>query len=298
MRSIDVEPYPAAAVAPMLPGMTRTTVESAARLTMTSSLALLLLACEPGTDDGTTVGGPDEGRSFVLVHGSWMGAWSWERVTPLLEAAGHEVRVVELPAHGDDARDPAAASLDGYRDTVLSAMADVGQPVVLVGHSMGGVVISTVAQAEPEGVAALVYVAGYLPTDGQSLLDLAFMDPGSIVGEHLVDNGDGTSSIELDAIGDVFCADCTADDVMLLQDRHRPEPGAPLATPVALSEDAFGTVPRFYVRTAQDQAVSPLLQDQMLAASPADAEASLDTAHAPMLSDPEGLAAAIGELVQ
>jgi pimeloyl-ACP methyl ester carboxylesterase len=253
---------------------------------------------EPATDDGQTTGEPEDGRSIVLVHGAWMGAWSWERVVPLLEAAGHEVRVVELPAHGDDASDPADASLDGYRDVVLSAMADAGQPVVLVAHSMGGMVISAAAQAEPQGVEALVYVAGYLPTDGQSLLDLAFMDPGSIVGAHLVDNGDGTSSIETDAIGEVFCGDCSADDVTLLQDRHRPEPGAPLATPVALTEDAFGTVPRYYVRTTQDQAVSPVLQEQMLAATPVDAEASLDTAHSPMLTDPAGVAQAITGFVQ
>lgn len=249
------------------------------------------------TDDQPT-GEPEQVRSFVLVHGSWMGAWSWERVVPELEGLGHEVRVVELPAHGDDRGDPARASLDGYRDVVLAAMDDAGEPVVLVGHSMGGMVISAAAQARPQDVEALVYVAGYLPADGQSLLDLAFMDPGSIVGEHLIDNGDGTTSLELDAIGEVFCGDCSAADVALLQDRHRPEPGAPLATPITLTEAAYGTVPRVYVRTAQDQAVSPTLQDQMLAATPVDAEATVETAHAPMLTDPAGLGQAIVGLLE
>ncbi len=342
----------------MLRGMTRTALDTAARLTLTLSAALLLPACvgepatddgaaasedtgpepsssddgsdapettttdasstsgtadtadtsdpsstsgadsgsddepstgEPGTDDGQTTGEPVEGRSFVLVHGAWMGAWSWERVIPLLEAAGHEVRVVELPAHGDDPTDPAATTLDGYRDAVLAAMDDAGEPVVLVAHSMGGMVISAVGEADPPNVAALVYVAGYLPVDGQSLLDLAFMDAGSILGEHLVDHGNGTASIETDFIGEVFCADCTEDDVALLEDRHRPEGFAPLATPIALTDEAFGSLPRFYVHTVQDVAVSPLLQDQMVSASPVDGEATLDTAHSPMLSDPEAL---------
>ena len=255
-------------------------------------------AADSASDDDSTTGEPAEPRSFVLVHGAWMGAWSWERVTPLLEAAGHEVRVVELPAHGDDQADPATTTLDGYRDAVLAAMEDSGEPVVLVAHSMGGMVISAAGQAEPEGVEALVYVAGYLPQDGQSLLDLAFMDPGSILGEHLIDHGDGTASIEADAIGEVFCADCTEDDVMLLQNNHRPEAFAPLATPITLTDDAFGTLPRFYVHTAQDVAVSPLLQDQMVAASPVDGEASLDAAHSPMLSAPEALADEILALVQ
>lgn len=256
---------------------------------------------EPATDSGTdddSTGEPAEPRSFVLVHGAWMGAWSWERITPPLEAAGHEVRVVELPAHGDDPTDPATATLDGYRDAVLAAMADAGEPVVLVAHSMGGMVISAAGQAEPDAVEALVYVAGYLPQDGQSLLDLAYMDPGSILGEHLVDHGDGTASIETEAIGEVFCADCSEADVTLLQVNHRPEAFAPLATPITLTDDAFGTLPRFYVHTAQDVAVSPVLQDQMVAASPVDAAATLDTAHSPMLSAPEALADAILELVE
>lgn len=270
-----------------------TTTIDAATITAADSTSVdPTTSAEPDTE-ATTTGEPTEGRSFVLVHGAWMGAWSWERVTPLLEAAGHEVRVVELPAHGDDPTDPARASLDGYRDAVLAAVADAGGPVVLVGHSMGGMVISAAAEAEPQSVGALVYVAGYLPADGQSLLDLAFMDAGSILGEHLIDNGDGTSSIETAAIGDVFCSDCTAEDVMLLQDRHRPEAGAPLGTPLALTDDAFGSVPRFYIHTAQDVAVSPGLQDQMVATSPVDGEATLDTAHSPMLTDPDGLAAQI-----
>jgi pimeloyl-ACP methyl ester carboxylesterase len=341
----------------MLRGMTRTALDTAARLTLTLSAALLLPACvgepatdddgaaasedtgpepsssddagdapepattdasstsgtsgtsdpsstsgadsgsddepttgEPGTDDGQTTGEPVESRSFVLVHGAWMGAWSWERVTPLLEAAGHEVRVVELPAHGDDPTDPAATTLDGYRDAVLAVMADAGEPVVLVAHSMGGMVISAAGQADPQNVEALVYVAGYLPLDGQSLLDLAFMDAGSILGEHLVDHGDGTASIATDFIGEVFCADCTDEDVAILQDHHRPEAFGPLATPIALTDDAFGSLPRFYVHTAQDVAVSPLLQDQMVSASPVDGEATLEATHLPMLSDPDGLA--------
>ncbi|MCA9709612.1 MAG: alpha/beta hydrolase [Myxococcales bacterium] len=250
-----------------------------------------------GTDtegtETTTTGEPEQGRSLVLVHGAWMGAWSWDRVVPELEAAGHAVRVVELPAHGDDPTAPARASLEGYRDAVLAAMDDAGEPVVLVGHSMGGMVISAAAQARPGDVDALVYVAAYLPQDGQSLLDLAFMDPDSLVGQSLVDNGDGTTSIQSEAIGEVFCADCSPRDVMLLQQAHRPEPGAPLATPIALDDGAFGQVPRHYVRTAQDQAVSPALQEQMILASPVDAEVTLDTSHCPMLVDPSGLAEAI-----
>ncbi|MEM9461878.1 MAG: alpha/beta fold hydrolase [Myxococcota bacterium] len=256
-------------------------------------------APEPADTDGASEGtGVDAASTFVLVHGAWMGAWSWDRVVPVLESEGHDVVVVELPAHGDDPTAPDEVTLDGYRDTVLDAVPDASDPVVLVGHSMGGMVISAVAEAEPERLQALVYVAGYLPLDGQSLLDLAFMDPGSLVGEHLVDLGDGTTRIEDDAIGQVFCADCSKDDVMLLRDRHRPEPGGPLATPIALSDEAFGSVPRYYVRTVDDLAVSAVLQDQMIAASPCDQVIELSTSHSPFLTQPEALGQALDMLAQ
>lgn len=235
---------------------------------------------------------PGEGKSYVLVHGAWMGAAGWDPVADRLRAEGAEVSVPELPAHGDDPAPPGDASLTGYVDRVASAIDAATSPVILVGHSMAGVVISAAADARPEDLAALVYVAAYVPRDGESLLDLAMSDGDSEVGDNLLDNGDGTVGIRPQAFPDLFCADCDPDARAALVAGYRDEPVAPLATPVALG-GASHAVPRTYVRTSRDRVVSPTLQARMIAATPMDRELTIATSHAAMLAAPDALAAAL-----
>lgn len=233
-----------------------------------------------------------EGKSFVLVHGSWMGAAGWEPVADRLRAEGAEVAVPELPAHGEDPAPPGDATLAGYIDRVASAIDGADRPVVLVGHSMGGVVVSAAADQRADRVARVIYVAAYLPQDGQSLFDLAMTDGDSEVADSLVDNGDGTVGIRSDAFADLFCADCDPVSRTALISGYRAEPVAPLATPVSLG-DAFASLPRTYIGTARDRVVSPALQSRMTAASPVDREVTLATSHVPMLAAPDALTDAL-----
>ncbi|MCE3003319.1 MAG: alpha/beta fold hydrolase [Xanthomonadaceae bacterium] len=235
---------------------------------------------------------PDPAPRIVLVHGAWMGAWAWDGVVRELARAGFDAVAVELPAHGDDPTPPEAASLDAYVDAVLRALPADGR-VVLVGHSMGGIVISAVAERAPERIARLVYVAGYLPRSGESLYALSQTDTESEVGRHWrQDDPARYSPASIDAAGRVavFCADCGADAAARLVARHRPEPVPPLATPVALSDERFGRVPRVYLGTRADRAVGPALQQRMVAAAPGTVLEWLEGGHAPMLAQPQRLA--------
>jgi pimeloyl-ACP methyl ester carboxylesterase len=114
----------------------------------------------------------------VLVHGAFSGAWCWEPVLPGLRAAGHTVQTVELPGSGEDDTPVAEVTLQAYADRVGDALGE-GAPAVLVGHSMGGMVITQAAAQHPERVAALVYVTAFLPGDGHSLLDLTALPEGA-----------------------------------------------------------------------------------------------------------------------
>lgn len=131
---------------------------------------------------------------------------------------------------------------------------------------------------------------------GQSLFDLAMTDADSQVGPQLVFGSDHTIGIKPEAFADLFCADCDAPARVTLQGSYRPEPDAPLATPVTLTAGAFGTVRRGYLRTAQDRVVSPSLQAAMIAATPMQRDVTLDTSHVPLLSAPDQLAAALLDL--
>src|SRR6201990_523636 len=115
---------------------------------------------------------------IVLVHGAFGGAWSWEPVIPGLEEAGHTVQAIDLPGSGEDHTPVAGVTLDGYTERVWQALAS-GPPAVLVGHSMGGVVVTQAAARTPEQVERLVYVAAFAPADGQSLLDPTSLPAGA-----------------------------------------------------------------------------------------------------------------------
>src|SRR5687767_10121804 len=109
--------------------------------------------------------------SFLLVHGAWHGAWCWYKVAALLRARGHEVRAIDLPSHGIDARAPGSVTLEDYVDAAHTALDGMSRPVV-VGHSMGGIVLSALAEKHPERIGSLVYVAAFLLGDGMKLLDV------------------------------------------------------------------------------------------------------------------------------
>ncbi len=257
-----------------------------------AAIALAALAALAGC-----AGGPAR-PPVVLVHGAWMGAAAWDRVAAELRAGGLSVTVVELPGHGRDPTPPGQLSLDGYVQAVLAALPAEGRAVV-VGHSMAGIVISAAAEKDPARVAKLVYVAAYLPQDGDSLYKLSQTDPDSRVGAYWSQADPKTYSpatIRAEGIAEVFCADCSIADQQWLVANHRAEAVPPLATAVSLSAARFGSVPRVYVHTRQDRAVSYGLQQRMLAAAGGAARVvTLDTSHTPMLSQPGALAAAIAD---
>ena len=100
--------------------------------------------------------------TFVLVHGAFRGGWAWDRVAPLLRAAGHEVHAPTLSA--------AATGLRTWTDQVAGLV--TSDDVVLAGHSQGGVVVREVALREPERVRAIVYLDAAVPEPGERAVDL------------------------------------------------------------------------------------------------------------------------------
>jgi len=231
-------------------------------------------------------------RTYLLVHGAWSSSAGFEQVKEKLEKAGHKVVLVSLPGHGDDQTPPNTLTMDIYRDKTIEAINGVQGKVILVGHSMAGLVISAVAEKIPNRIDKLVYLAAILPANGQSLLDLATTDKDSYLGNALMPSADKlTIGIKQDAIVPAFCQDAPAEIQNLVLATFRAEPAIPLTNKVTLTAENFGAVPKYYIHTLKDHAVSPELQKRMVEAAPhVVKEYSLDSSHTPFLSMPDELA--------
>ena len=119
--------------------------------------------------------------TYLLIHGAWHGGWCWRSVAPLLEARGHRVLAPDLPGHGDDRTPAAAVTLRSYTDRICEIAGAQTEPVILAGHSMGGVAITQAAENCPQYIGALVYVCAFLPRNGDSAMVWASQDRESMV---------------------------------------------------------------------------------------------------------------------
>jgi len=223
-----------------------------------------------------------------------MGAWAWNDVAAGLRAEGATVTAVELPAHGAVTTPVSEASLGAYVATVAAAVEAHRQPVVLVAHSMAGIVATQLAEDEPDRVAKLVYLAAYVPADGQTLQELAAEDSGSHIGPVLeVDPEAGVARLPEAELADLFCADCDAAAKAAIADGYRDEPIAPFGAPIHTSAERWGAVDKHYLYTEQDNAVSLAFQKKMTQGVVLSSSATLDTSHSPFLSAPDLVTAAL-----
>ncbi|MBM4779139.1 MAG: alpha/beta fold hydrolase [Archangiaceae bacterium] len=236
-------------------------------------------------------------QTFILVHGAFADAHAFDAVKPMLEARGHRVIAVDLPGHGADTTALKDLSFEKYVTSVHALVEAQPAPVVLVGHSMAGLVVAQVAERAPSKVRQLVFVAAYLPKTGQSLEALAKGDPTSLVGQNMQFAADSsTVTIKKEALADALAADLPKEVQGFIVAGHKPEPLAPFQGKVTLSDAAFGSVPRSYVFTTADRAVTPSLQQQLVAAWPNTKTASLATGHLPFLSQPQAFVNALLDL--
>jgi len=234
--------------------------------------------------------------NFVLIHGSWHGAWCWFKVEARLRERGHEVIVPDLPSHGRDCTPPGEVRLEDYVERIVEAMASAAEPVTLVAHSRGGIPVTAAAEARPDLIRGLVYLAAFLPRSGETVLDLFPNDKDSLLPPSLdADFEAGWDMLRNEAFAPALYADCPAQDVALATALLTPEPLAPSLAPIHTTE-RFDSLPRAYIELTEDKAVTPAFQRYMNSRTPCDPVLSIAASHSPYFSKPDELADGLEEL--
>jgi pimeloyl-ACP methyl ester carboxylesterase len=239
---------------------------------------------------------------FVLVHGAFAGAWCWEPVLPGLRESGHAVEAIDLPGSGEDTTPVADVSLDAYAKKICETVAAGPAPVVLVGHSMGGMAITQAAARCPEPLAALVYVAAFCPDEGQSLMELVSYPEAADdkVQANMVVSGDPpVAELKGEGAVEAIFNCCTPEQAEWGERMHGPQPIGAFEGRLTVADDkrdALERLPRAYVICTQDHAIPPPMQRRMLTDRGCDPVLEIDTDHAPYLSRTDELVAALNEI--
>lgn len=244
---------------------------------------------------------PQAAKHLVLIHGAWQGAWAFDAWRPLLAQAGWTVHTPDLPGNGWGPGADAPASLATYVDQVLALLRGLDGPVVLLGHSGGGITATAVAEAWPERLAAVVYLAGIMLPSGRShgelLGELQARQPGLDLGgiaPHLQWSADRrTTTVPEAAALHIFLHDCEPAAARRAAALLRPQPESGRALRPLWTARRAGRVPRVYVECTQDRSIVPAVQQHFQTLSPGAQRLVLDCGHVPQLACPAGLTAAL-----
>ena len=227
--------------------------------------------------------------TFVLVHGAWHGGWCWYRIAARLEAAGHTVFAPDMPGHGTDRTPIEEVTMDAIVAKIGGCIDAAKESVILAGHSYGGAVITQTAERYAAKVSRLVYVAAFLLQNGQSTFDAAADDDSALNGKVVFAPDGKTATTDPAVYREAFYVNCGDEDVVLARQLLIPEAVAGFQTPMQITPENFGRVPRDYVECTQDRAISIARQRRMHTAQPCRRVFTLETDHSPFFSAPHAL---------
>lgn len=237
---------------------------------------------------------------FVLIHGSWHGGWCFDPVAAILRARGHKVMAPTLPAMGGTEEEMAAITLGEWGEFAAQhcrdLKADLGaEPVVLAGHSRGGLVVSTAAERAPGAMDALVYICAMMLPSGVSRAEFKALEAPNPDFDAIISKVHGGIATVVDPAraAAVFAQGSPPDLVANVLPRLVAEPHGPRGELLQLTADRWGSLPRTYVECTADRTIPITSQRRMQAMSPGARVVTLDADHSPYLSRPAELADAL-----
>lgn len=239
-------------------------------------------------------------KHILFIHGAWGGAWVFQDVIKSLTEQGHLARAIDLPGHGQNEAQIPEVTMQAYVDRVIEEARAIGEPVVLVGHSMSGAIISQVAEQIPNQIERLVYVTAFLPRNGETALGLMQSDEeGQLLARLMFSEDQSYVTVKTEDVESILLHDVKGAErvTALAQKLGIKQATEPFMAAVKLTDEAFGSVPKVYLRATLDKALSPALQERMISGWKVENVHTLDSGHFPMMSQPEIFSEVISDAI-
>jgi pimeloyl-ACP methyl ester carboxylesterase len=223
--------------------------------------------------------------TFGLVHGAWHGAWCWEKLEPALAELGHRAVAMDLPS------DDPESSFSVYADTVVSALEDEGEDLVLVGHSLAGLTLPIAATRLP--ARHVVFLCALIALPGRSFREQLedepeILLPGFDAGMSEADAEDRRRWVDFERAWAALYGDCDEGVARWAFDRLRPQARGLYSDPCPL--DRLPEVGYTYIGCSEDRLVNPEWSRRAARERLGVEPIGLPGGHSPLLSRPEELA--------
>lgn len=230
---------------------------------------------------------------IMLIHGAWQGSWVWKEVQDNLEVLGHVVHTPDLNEGLSESNALRAdGSLEGYVSKITDALEKSSSAVTLIAHSMGGIPSTVAASRLPDKVAKLIYLAAFVPCDGDSLMALTKLYPSEHQLPLILHESKNSTTIREDQVVNFFLHDAEPEHAATAKEKFRAQPLAPVTTQAFFDTASLESLERGYIICTEDRAIEVPLQYLMASRAGCAVVGEIPTGHCPFISQP-GLVASL-----
>ncbi|MEP7141946.1 MAG: alpha/beta fold hydrolase [Ferruginibacter sp.] len=236
-------------------------------------------------------------KTFILIHGSWHSAWNWHRLIPILEKQGHRAIAIDLPGMGRDKTPINEVKMQSTVAGICKLIDSIEGKVILVGHSKNGIMISQAAEYRPHKIEKLVYLAAYLIPNGKTQREYSLQDTQGLLKPYVTNHQElYAHTLQPEIYKEGLYADCADYITELAKLLLSHEPVESGITPLRLTDENYGSVPRIYIECTEDKAVTPSIQRKMYTETSCEKVYSMATSHSPFFSKPQELSDILCEI--